>query len=241
VKKRLMSGGLVALLIVLSGAVHVMAQEDVCTQNGGNWDASAQQCILSAAIQIKIAYPLELAGYDLAAQTVDQFLATTRSAFLTPVAEGPFYSPPGPLDLQVDYELFDFSPTILSVKFTVYEYTGGAHGNTAFQTYTFDLAQQRILTLNDLFLPGSNPLQVIAPIVQQDLAATLGDMADATWIEQGTGTNPDNYQNFVLTPDALIFFFPPYQVAPYAAGPQTVSIPLAQLSAVLAPPFNGTP
>jgi hypothetical protein len=43
----------------------------------------------------------------------------------------------------------------------------------------------------------------------------------------------------VITPDALTFFFPPYQVAAYAAGPQTVSIPLAQLGALLAPPFAG--
>ena len=47
--------------------------------------------------------------------------------------------------------------------------------------------------------------------------------------------------NFAVTPDALIFYFAPYQVAAYAAGPQTVQIPLAQISGVLAPPFNGTP
>jgi hypothetical protein len=70
-KKRLVSGCVAAALLVLSGAFHVSAQEDVCTQKGGNWDTSTQQCVLSAAIQIKITYPLELAGYDFAAQTVD--------------------------------------------------------------------------------------------------------------------------------------------------------------------------
>jgi len=47
----------------------------------------------------------------------------------------------------------------------------------------------------------------------------------------------ENYQNWVLTPDALVFTFEQYQVAPYAAGPQTVTIPLSDVQDILAPEF----
>jgi hypothetical protein len=96
-----------------------------------------------------------------------------------------------------------------------------------------------VLTLDDLFLPGSNPLTVIGPLVEQSLQTQLGDMTDADWIHTGTGTDPINYQNWIITPGTLTFYFPPYQVAAYAVGPQTVSLPLADLSAILAPGFSG--
>ena len=35
----------------------------------------------------------------------------------------------------------------------------------------------------------------------------------------------------------VIFFFPPYQLAAYAAGPQTISLPLSQIAGVLAPAY----
>jgi hypothetical protein len=90
---------------------------------------------------------------------------------------------------------------VLSLKFTISDYTGGAHGNLYFQTYTFDLVQSRIFTLNDLFLPGIDPLATLAPIVQADLAAQMGEFADPTWIQEGTDSL-DEYVSFVITPDS---------------------------------------
>jgi hypothetical protein len=103
----------------------------------------------------------------------------------------------------------------------------------------FDLAQEQQVMLDDLFTSTEDALAVISPIVQADLTAQMDeDLADPQWIEDGTGTNPDNYQNFVLTEDSLIFFFPPFQVAPYAAGAFEVTIPLADISSVLAPEYQ---
>ena len=61
-------------------------------------------------------------------------------------------------------------------------------------------------------------------------------MADADG-PQGAGPLPENYQDWLLTPDALVFIFEPYQVAAYAAGPQRVTILLADLQDILAPQF----
>jgi hypothetical protein len=83
---------------------------------------------------------------------------------------------------------------------------------------------------------GSNPWPTIAPIVQQSLESQLSAAINAPltdedkqWIQTGTGEDPQNYQVFVLDGDSLVFHFPPYQVAAYAAGPQSVAIPLSSL------------
>jgi hypothetical protein len=188
-----------------------------------------------------VSYPITPAQYPVVEQTVDTFIAETRSQFLAGVTAPEMFNFPstGGFFLSISYEEYRFSDTIINLVFTIADYTGGAHPNSYYKTFTFDLEQERVIILDDLFVEGSNPLAVISPIVQQDLITRIGEMTDPTWIEQGTGENPENYQNFAITPDALIFFFPPYQVAAYAAGPQQASIPLSQLNAILASPFNG--
>lgn len=243
-KKWMIAACFVILLAMVSGVSGVpgaAAQADPCQQKGGTWDAAQQKCTQAATVQIQIDYPLTLSQNPVAGPVIDQFLQKQRQDFFTPLADPMFYYSPGPLTLTITYEEIPFSADITTLKFTIDTYLGGPHPNMLYQTFTFDLKGQRVLTLNDLFLPGSNPLTVIDPIVEQSLKTQLGDYADATMIQQGTGTDPANYQNFTITPDGLTFFFPPYQVAPYVAGPQTVTIPLASLSTILAAPFNGQP
>ena len=139
--------------------------------------------------------------------------------------------------MDITYEELHHSDRIASLVFTIYEFTGGAHGNTTYQSYTFDLESGRLLALDDLFTSGSQPLSLIAPLVEADLNEKLKDISDADWIHSGTGNNPDNYQQWALDGDELVFYFGPYQVAAYAAGTQTVRIPLAQLSSILRPAF----
>ncbi len=236
--KRMIITGAVLLLLVM-GVAPAAAQEDVCMQQGGNWDATTGTCVIGATIDVKITYPIEFAQYDFAKQAIDQVLTDQRAAFFAPINEYGFTPSPGPLTLQIDYETTSFSPDIVSVKFTTYAFTGGAHGMTTFNTLTFDLANSRVLTLDDLFVAGTSPLDVIAPMAQQDLQGTLGEMTDAKWLADGTAPTAENYQNWVLTPDSLVFTFPQYQVAAYAAGPQEVTIPLAALGGLLAAPFSG--
>jgi hypothetical protein len=234
-KKGMIAGIVLALLI---GVPAAWAQDDACLQKGGMWDAAQQKCVQAATIDIKMDYPLSVLQYEFATQAVDQFFQVQRQQFLMPLSDPMFYYSPGPLSLYIDYEEYPYSDTITGLKFNISTYSGGAHPFSFFQTFTFDLANQRVLTLDDLFLPGSNPLTVIGPLVEQSLLTQLGDMTDADWIHTGTGTDPINYQNWILTPGTLTFYFPPYQVAAYAVGPQTVSLPLADLSAILAPDFG---
>jgi hypothetical protein len=239
--------GLISLLVVAVIGVGTAAaqdgqggQGDPCFAKGGQFDTEQQKCVIKAGIEIDITYPLEVMQYPFVEQTADSFLTDTRSQFISEFSSmGAGVYSPAPWGLYIDYEIFQFSPDVLSLKFTISNYTGGAHGNQYFQTYTFDLTQNRVLKLSELFQPGADILGSLAPIAQQDLAVQLGEFADPQWIQDGT-SSLDAYTSFAVTPDALVFFFAPYQVAAYAAGPQTVKIPLAQISGILAPPFSGT-
>lgn len=237
-KRTVTIAGLLVLLTALWGVGAAAAQEDECFQVGGQWDSAQEQCVQTGTIKIKIFYPLELTRHEVVKEAVDAYLDGARAAFLQPIADYGLSPSPGPLELDIQYELFSFSPSVIGIKFTAYEFTGGAHGMTTFQTLTFDLDAGRLLTLDDLFVPGTNPLATIAPLAQASLTEQLGDIADADWIAQGTSPDPVNYQDWLLTPDALVLLFEQYQVVFYAAGPQTVSIPLTEIAGLLAPQFQ---
>jgi hypothetical protein len=231
----------ILLLLAFGALTTSAAQEDVCYEKGGTWDPANTTCAIQHSIDVEVSYPITLAQYPVVEQMVDVFIAETRSQFLAGVTAPEMFNFPstGGFFLSISYDEYRFSDTIVSLVFTIADYTGGAHPNSYYKTFTFDLEQGREISLGDLFIEGSDPLAVIAPIVQQDLLTRIGEMTDPTWIQQGTGENPANYQNFAITPDALIFFFTPYQVAAYAARPQQSSIPLSQIGVILASPFNG--
>ena len=228
---------LIIVLALLSG-LSVQAQDDPCMATGGFWDEETSRCTLTTGLSIEINYPPMTESF--ASTIVQEFLNELQIAIVGMYAE--VFDPVWerfPWALAVDFESYAFSETIISYNFSVYQYTGGAHGNTFFATFIFDLENERVLGFDDLFLEGVNPLETIAPIVQTSLEEQLADYdPDLEWIAEGTGMNPDNYLNVVVSEDSVIFFFPPYQVGPYAFGPQQVSVPLSELNGILAAPFR---
>lgn len=229
---------LIIVFSLLAGTAPVQAQEDACFDRGGLWNEETGKCEYQTGLNIEITYPLELVDHEFADTTLTEFLNAARRDFLTNFSDyGAEFSSFGDWEIIITYSIYQYSEDIVSVKFDIYEYSGGAHGNHYFETFTFDLVNQQVLNFEDLFQEEFDPLLTIAPIVQTDLEAKLSEMGDSQWIQDGTGSNINNYRNFVVTNDTLVLLFPPYQVAPYVAGSQVVEIPLADLQAILAPPF----
>lgn len=229
----------VLLLAIAALALPAFAQEDACWNKFGEWDAETSECRFRNSYELTLSYPLELTLRHPAIETaIDDLIRSERSMFFTFVTEDlGLYNSFGPWVQYIDYELYQFNEDIISIVFTISEYTGGAHPNSYFQTLTFDVRDGSTLALFDLFQEEFNPMPLLSSIVQERLTAQMADMADVSWIADGTGEDPTNYMNFAIAADELIFFFPPYQVAAYAAGPQEVRIPLADLQVILAPPF----
>jgi hypothetical protein len=121
------------------------------------------------------------------------------------------------------------SPHTVSYRYTINEDTGGAHGNTFFKTFTFDTDTGKELALADMFTPGSKYLERLSTIARSRLPIVLGEAANAQMMADGTAPQAKNFENWYLDGDVLVILFPPYAVAPYAAGPQTLPIPLSEL------------
>ncbi|MDO8231770.1 MAG: RsiV family protein [bacterium] len=126
----------------------------------------------------------------------------------------------------------------ISYIFTIYTDTFGAHGNLDFGTFTFDVKTGDRLKLGDIFMPGTNYLETLSLLSQSKLPAVIGQRADTSTINKGTAPEENNFERFFLDTKELVLLFPPYQVAAYSEGPQTLRIPLTELSSILKPEYR---
>lgn len=122
---------------------------------------------------------------------------------------------------------------IISIRFSVLgTITGMAHPYHHHRVLNFDLDNNTILELNDLFTPTKNYYNVLSYYANQTLARRL---KDHTMIQRGTAPTAENFQNWNIKPYGLLITFDEAQVAPYAEGDQTVLIPYKKLRDIIPP------
>jgi uncharacterized protein YecT (DUF1311 family) len=122
--------------------------------------------------------------------------------------------------------VFDFDKSI---------FTGGAHPNHDIETYNLMMPDGWRVFLPEIFA-GKPALEKISALAIADLERQFDNpdsMSDPDWLKSGAGPSWSNFQDFLLLSDKLVIRFPPYQVAAYAAGDQTVEIPLSELAGLM--------
>src|SRR5690349_18053929 len=136
-------------------------------------------------------------------------------------------------DIGIGYEVALARDDLISVEFDVGSYyQGAAHPNTYTETVNYDLKNGKQINLSDLFKPGSKYLQTLAQYCMADLkkqSKAKDDMLPDDEIQSGAGPSAKNYRSWKITKKGLGINFDAYQVGPYAAGPQYVLVPYANL------------
>jgi len=143
--------------------------------------------------------------------------------------------------IEVGYSVEYADDDLISVNFGESTFEGGAHPNHGTFTMTYDLKAGRELKLADLFKPGAKYLAKIADYSKRDLqgrkdpeSGENSGLAQDMWAD-GVKPTADNYANWNITKKGLLITFPPYQVAAYAFGPQTVIVPYSTLKDIARP------
>jgi hypothetical protein len=131
--------------------------------------------------------------------------------------------------IDIDYEVNNATADLLSVemKITIYE-AGAMHPGHTLYGINYDLQEGKFLNLADLFQPDAQYLETISSFCIDSLSSRN----ILSW-EEGALPKAENYQVWNLAPEGMIIFFNEYQIAPYAAGPQSVLIPYEHLSSIL--------
>jgi len=140
--------------------------------------------------------------------------------------------------LDIGYQIHFATADLISVEFREGEYSrGAAHGNSVTVVLNYDVKNGRKIALADLFNPKTNYLGLLSNYSKKELKdkLTKDEMFDEDMVKSGTEPTADNYAAWTITRKGLYITFDPYQVAAYAAGPQSVLVPYSALKDIIKP------
>lgn len=121
---------------------------------------------------------------------------------------------------------------VASVHALSFAYTGGAHYTREDESYVYDLEKKEYINFSDILVQGAN----IEPIVLESLynyAKEKDIVLDEEWVKRGISQSDSNYKYFYFSESGLNITFPPYQVASWADGEITLTIPYEKLEGIL--------
>lgn len=124
------------------------------------------------------------------------------------------------------------SNELLSFSLENYSYTGGAHPNTFVMYYNYSFVENKLLELEDIVTNTAEFSRVAESIFRTQFQVAAGQNLS----EKGFMFDGDTFklnQNFAWTGNHLIFRFNPYEIGPYAMGPQEIRIPVEAVKNLL--------
>lgn len=141
-------------------------------------------------------------------------------------------------DLSGDYTIVLANDALLSVRFDISQFTGGAHGTSSSSVLNYDVKSGKLLKLADVFKPGAKYVPVLSAYCVKDLKKQSGSnnniLPDES-IQEGAGPDAKNFGSWTISKKGLMITFDAYLVGPYVAGPQYVLIPYSVLKDLLNP------
>lgn len=200
------------------------------------------------SVSINITYPTlneSMAGAKEANASIKKDLDIRIAAFEKETAD----NLSDPIDLPKDIistavggpSMVEDTPRYVSMIFTAEWYMrGAAHPYHTTYTYIFDKKLNKLVTIQDLFMPYSKYFQFLSSYAYDDLIkqseeGDAGFIYDKDMLKSGTEATLENFRLAVPTKDGLVIHFDEYQVAPYVAGPQQVIVPYVKLQEFINP------
>lgn len=148
-------------------------------------------------------------------------LATMPSGTTNPL-------PPQSFSFIASWQPAQITDQYISIIVRLDYFNGGANETSLLQTFNYDVADGKMMTLTDVFPGVSNYLQQISGIAIQQLTSSENNSSDGNaaldMIQQGANPTVANYANFTFNDDVVTIYFPKYQVAPGSFGEQQATI-----------------
>lgn len=125
------------------------------------------------------------------------------------------------------YEIKNNQRDVLSLSLSNYTYHyQAAHGMTFIKSLTFDLEKGKKCDLQDLFKPGSNYVERISRLIDQQIKER-----DVPILDAFTEIRPD--QDFYVADKTLVIYFQLYELTPYVFGFPMFPIPIYKLQDII--------
>lgn len=132
-----------------------------------------------------------------------------------------------PYELHMDYEITYQTSRHISILFTESKYLGSLQPEKTIYTYNFNIEQERLLSLKDIFKGSSAYLEVLSQYVYEALINenVLNLTLDKEWVTKGSQPLEANFKHFLLVEGGVQIFFEKYQLGPAFIGEPILTVP----------------
>lgn len=171
-------------------------------------------------------------GIDVVDENISKFVKNKRKQFIDIVDNsGRVESSKYNLIINVNNNEFNNVASIHAISFA---YTGGAHYVREDESYVYDLRNNKYINFSDILV--NNDFSKIEPIILESLynfAKEKEIILNEEWVRSGISPSNNNYKYFYFSESGLNILFLPYQVASWADGEITITIPYEKLEGIL--------
>lgn len=180
---------------------------------------------------VSISYPLT--GSEDIDQPIQSWADEQKELFLTEVKAMEGTSFPSHLNIQV--ETNKIGHNIYNIVFNAYHYYGGANGITHVTSFTFDIDQNKHITLHDLFKQTYDGtfIEKITSEIQKEIDANEEYAAFIMFeVLEEQLQNIDEWK-WGIKQNTFTLYFDKYEIGPGSLGPVTFKLPLNRLDSFL--------
>ncbi len=138
----------------------------------------------------------------------------------------------GKKELEISFEEYEYKD-YKSFKFLVKSNVGISHNIE--EVFTVSFKEDTVIDIDYLKQKNNDILDLFYTECYNKLKENtdIKQYSNDEWLNKGLEKDPDNYKNFIFTPDSFVIIFNTYTVAPYVAGIFEVEISYENLNLVL--------
>jgi hypothetical protein len=139
--------------------------------------------------------------------------------------------------LQASFSVSLIRASVISLRFTMTSFSGGAHGAHWTEVQNLATTPLRHLSIEDLFTDSDAGIRVLSDYaIGKLLEPGAPDwVRDEQWVREGAGPDPKNFKAFNLTSRGILLTFDEYQVGSYAEGTREIHVPYDVVTGLLQP------
>lgn len=130
-------------------------------------------------------------------------------------------------NLEVNSDILYQDSLFISLASTVYSYTGGAHPNSGQMYRSYDLRTGEAISLADILEAGYE--EELNEVAEIEFRMTKEIPPNESLEDRGYWFQNDRFElteNFAIINQSLVFYFNPYEIAPYAMGATELELKL---------------
>lgn len=149
-------------------------------------------------------------------------------------------------EYQINFAPSYVTDSLVTYEYDTYAYLGGAHGGSVLRAASFIVPSGVRLTYENAFLPGVRlelAAKVRRGIWQQYFQPSSGEEGAPASLKEALLIDPEAMELPIcgpqFGPNGITFTYGQYEIAPYAAGMPSCTLPYSELRALLRPEVIG--